>query len=125
MGLAVGTMTAVLMSILGVRNSIGLGVLAGVLEFIPIFGPWITAIVSVGLVIVLMAALVWLANQVNDNFIAFSVLVAGTVVLAYSAFLFTALSMRLIDQNTFSKLSLGLFKKIPAFNPAKADGDDD
>jgi predicted PurR-regulated permease PerM len=47
MGLAVGTMTAVVMSILGVRNSIGLGVLAGVLEFIPIFGPWITAIVSV------------------------------------------------------------------------------
>jgi predicted PurR-regulated permease PerM len=35
------------MSILGVRNSAGLGVLAGVLEFIPIFGPWITAIVSV------------------------------------------------------------------------------
>ena len=47
MGLAVGTMTAVIMSILGVRNSIGLGVLAGVLVFIPIFGPWITAIVSV------------------------------------------------------------------------------
>ena len=47
MGLAVGTMTALVMSILGVRNSIGLGVLAGVLEFIPIFGPWITAIVSV------------------------------------------------------------------------------
>ena len=47
MGFAVGTMTAVIMSILGLRNSIGLGVLAGVLEFIPIFGPWITAIVSV------------------------------------------------------------------------------
>ena len=47
MGLAVGTMTVVLMSILGVRSSIGLGVLAGVLEFVPIFGPWITAIVSV------------------------------------------------------------------------------
>ncbi len=47
MGLAVGTMTAVIMSILGLRNSIGLGVLAGVLEFVPIFGPWITAIVSV------------------------------------------------------------------------------
>jgi len=47
MGLAVGTMTVVIMSILGLRNSIGLGVLAGVLEFVPIFGPWITAIVSV------------------------------------------------------------------------------
>jgi predicted PurR-regulated permease PerM len=47
MGLAVGTMTAVIMSILGLRNSIGLGVLAGVLEFVPIFGPWVTAIVSV------------------------------------------------------------------------------
>jgi len=47
MGLAVGTMTAFIMSILGLRNSIGLGVLAGVLEFVPIFGPWITAVVSV------------------------------------------------------------------------------
>jgi len=47
MGLAVGTMTALIMSILGLRNSIGLGVLAGVLEFVPIFGPWITAVVSV------------------------------------------------------------------------------
>lgn len=47
MGLAVGSMTVVIMSILGVNNSIGLGLLAGILEFVPIFGPWITAIVSV------------------------------------------------------------------------------
>ena len=84
MGLAVGTMTAVIMSILGVRNSIGLGVLAGVLEFIPIFGPWITAIVSVlvalfqetnpwGLTAVSYALIVLAAGiliqQVENNFL--------------------------------------------------------
>ena len=84
MGLAVGTMTAVIMSILGVRNSIGLGVLAGVLEFIPIFGPWITAIVSVlvalfqetnpwGLTPVSYALIVFAAGiliqQVENNFL--------------------------------------------------------
>lgn len=47
MGLAVGTMTFVIMSILGLQSALGLGLLAGVLEFVPIFGPWITAIVSV------------------------------------------------------------------------------
>jgi predicted PurR-regulated permease PerM len=84
MGLAVGTMTAVVMSILGVRNSIGLGVLAGVLEFIPIFGPWITAIVSVlvalfqetnpwgltpvGYALIVLAAGV-LIQQIENNFL--------------------------------------------------------
>ena len=47
MGLAVGTMTFVIMSVLGLQSAFGLGLLAGVLEFVPIFGPWITAIVSV------------------------------------------------------------------------------
>jgi predicted PurR-regulated permease PerM len=47
MGLAVGTATAVILSILGVRFALGLGLLAGVLEFVPVFGPWITGLISV------------------------------------------------------------------------------
>jgi len=76
MFLAVGTMTAVLMSILGVRNSIGLGVLAGVLEFIPIFGPWITAIVSV-LVALFQETNPWGLTQVSYALI---VLAAGILI---------------------------------------------
>jgi predicted PurR-regulated permease PerM len=84
MGLAVGTMTAVIMAILGLRNPLGLGLLAGVLEFVPIFGPWITAIVSVlvalfqetnpwGLTPVGFALVVLLAGiliqQIENNFL--------------------------------------------------------
>ena len=76
MGLAVGTMTAVIMSILGVRNSIGLGVLAGVLEFIPIFGPWITAIVSV-LVALFQETNPWGLTQISYALI---VLAAGILI---------------------------------------------
>jgi len=47
MGLAVGSATAVILSILGVRFALGLGLLAGVLEFVPVFGPWITGLISV------------------------------------------------------------------------------
>lgn len=47
LGLAVGLSTGVIMAILGVRFALGLGLLAGVLEFIPVFGPWITGIISV------------------------------------------------------------------------------
>jgi predicted PurR-regulated permease PerM len=47
MGLAVGAATAVILSILGVRFAMGLGLVAGVLEFVPVFGPWITGMISV------------------------------------------------------------------------------
>ncbi len=47
LGLAVGGSTGVIMAILGVRFALGLGLLAGVLEFVPVFGPWITGIISV------------------------------------------------------------------------------
>lgn len=47
LGLAVGTSTGVIMAVLGVRFALGLGLLAGVLEFVPVFGPWITGVISV------------------------------------------------------------------------------
>ena len=87
--------------------------------------PLITAVVLVGLVIALMAAVVWLANQVGDNITAVLGLGAVTVVLVYPPLLFSALSAGLINQKTFSKLSLGIIDKISAFNLAKSDGDDD
>lgn len=47
MGLAVGVATAIILTVLGVRFALGLGLIAGVLEFVPIFGPWITGLISV------------------------------------------------------------------------------
>ncbi len=72
-----------------------------------------------------MAALVWLANQVGDNVWALTVLAGVTVVVVYPPLLFAALTARLIDQKTFSKLSLGVLDKISAFGAQRADGDDD
>ena len=47
LALAVGSATGVIMGILGVRFALGLGLIAGLLEFVPIFGPWITGLLSV------------------------------------------------------------------------------
>lgn len=47
LALVVGVATAVVMAILGVRFALGIGLIAGVLEFIPIFGPLVTGIISV------------------------------------------------------------------------------
>ncbi len=47
LALAVGAVTGVIMAILGVRFALGLGLIAGLLEFVPIFGPWITGLLSV------------------------------------------------------------------------------
>ena len=71
MGLAVGTMTVVIMAILGVRNALGLGLLAGILEFIPVFGPWITAIVSV-LVALFQETNPWGLTQVGFALVVFA-----------------------------------------------------
>ncbi len=69
--------------------------------------------------------MVWLAPLIGDNIAAFLALAAVTVVIAYTAFLFAALSVRLINQNTFSRLSRGIFDTITWFNPAKTDGKND
>lgn len=47
LGLAVGVMTSVLLGLLGVQNALALGLLSGVLEFIPYFGPVISAVVAI------------------------------------------------------------------------------
>ena len=47
MGIVVGASVAVIMTILGVRNALMLGLLAGILEMIPYFGPVIAAIPAV------------------------------------------------------------------------------
>lgn len=47
LGLAVGVMTIVVFSVLGVRFSLGLGIVAGILEFVPNFGPFIAGLVAV------------------------------------------------------------------------------
>ncbi|HVR44209.1 MAG TPA: AI-2E family transporter [Thermoanaerobaculia bacterium] len=47
--LAVGIIVAVTMAALGVRSAILLGVIAGLLEFVPFFGPIVAAIPAVGM----------------------------------------------------------------------------
>jgi predicted PurR-regulated permease PerM len=47
LGLIVGGLVAVVLTILGVRFSLVLGLIAGVLEFVPIFGPAIAGLISV------------------------------------------------------------------------------
>jgi predicted PurR-regulated permease PerM len=47
LGAVVGVMTGILLGLLGVQNALALGLLAGVLELVPYFGPWISAIVAV------------------------------------------------------------------------------
>jgi predicted PurR-regulated permease PerM len=47
LGLAVGVMTGVLLGLLGVRNALALGVVSGLLEMVPYFGPLISAVIAV------------------------------------------------------------------------------
>ncbi|MCJ7512704.1 MAG: AI-2E family transporter [Anaerolineales bacterium] len=47
LALFVGFFVAVVLSFLGVRFSLGLGVIAGILEFVPVFGPAISAALAV------------------------------------------------------------------------------
>lgn len=47
LGLVVGTLTGVLLALLGVRNALALGIVAGVLEMVPYIGPLISAVVAV------------------------------------------------------------------------------
>ncbi len=47
LALFVGVFVAVILSFLGVRFSLGLGVIAGVLEFVPVFGPAISTALAV------------------------------------------------------------------------------
>ncbi len=47
LGLVVGTLTGVLLAVLGVRNALALGIVSGLLEMIPYFGPLISAVVAI------------------------------------------------------------------------------
>lgn len=75
LGLAVGVATGVIMAVLGVRFALGLGLLAGVLEFVPVFGPWITGIISV------LVALFQGANRWGMTPVEFALLVVAASLL--------------------------------------------
>lgn len=47
LGLIIGVVTAVGLSILGVQSALAIGILAGLLEFVPNLGPVVTAIVAI------------------------------------------------------------------------------
>ncbi|MDA0301377.1 MAG: AI-2E family transporter [Chloroflexi bacterium] len=76
LGLAVGGAVGVLMALMGVELSLGLGVWAGVTELIPIIGPWAGAIPGLILVAATDPSLLpWVAltylmvQQVENNFL--------------------------------------------------------
>jgi predicted PurR-regulated permease PerM len=75
LGLVVGVAMAVTMTILGVRYALGIGLIAGVLEFIPIFGALVTAVISV------LVALFQGSNGWGLTPFGFALVVAGASIL--------------------------------------------
>lgn len=45
--LGVGTLSTVALLVIGVPNALALGLLAGVLEFVPLLGPWVSGVIAV------------------------------------------------------------------------------
>jgi len=76
LGLIIGVGTGVAMTILGVRNAAMLGLIAGILEVIPNFGPTIAAIPAI------LLALVWGSSTFPHlNHLWFGVIIAGAYIL--------------------------------------------
>lgn len=47
LGLVVGALTSVLLGVLGVNNALALGLVSGILELVPYFGPLLSAVIAV------------------------------------------------------------------------------
>jgi len=76
LGLVIGVVVASVMSFLGVRNALMLGLVAGILEVIPNFGPTIAAIPGI------LLALVWgSATFPQLNNLIFAIIVAGCYIV--------------------------------------------
>jgi predicted PurR-regulated permease PerM len=75
LGLIVGVAMGASMTVLGVRFALGIGLLAGVLEFIPIFGALVTAIISV------LVAIFQGSNPWGLSPFGFALIVAGASIL--------------------------------------------
>jgi len=75
LGLVVGVAMGLTMTILGVRFALGIGLLAGVLEFIPIFGALVTATIAV------LVALFQGSNSLGLTPLGFALVVAGASIL--------------------------------------------
>jgi len=75
LGLVVGAAMALTMTVLGVRFAFGIGLIAGVLEFIPIFGALVTAIIAV------LVAIFQESNRWGLTPIGFALIVAGASIL--------------------------------------------
>lgn len=75
LGLAVGGVTAVILTILGTNFALGLGVIAGVLEFIPWFGPVIAAVFGI------LVALFQVSNWLGLSPFVYTMVVLGAFVL--------------------------------------------
>lgn len=71
--LAIGSVTTVVLLVIGVRSALPLGILAGLLEFVPTVGPILSAIPAVGMAFVdspekaVIVALAYVAIQFLEN----------------------------------------------------------
>jgi predicted PurR-regulated permease PerM len=74
LALIIGSVTSLLLTILGVRFSLVLGIIAGLMEFIPLFGPIIAALLSV-LVALFQGSNWWGLSQLVYGLIVIAVFV--------------------------------------------------
>jgi len=79
LGLAVGAVTAIVLSILRLPFSLGLGLIAGVLELVPTFGPFIAGLIAV------LVALFQRTNAWGLSPLAFALVVAAAAILIQQA----------------------------------------
>lgn len=75
LGVAMGVLTAVVYGALGLRFALGLGLIAGVLEFVPIFGPIIAGILAV------LVALFQAGNWFGLSPLAYALIIAAVATL--------------------------------------------
>lgn len=75
LGVAMGVLTAAVYGALGLRFALGLGLIAGVLEFVPIFGPIIAGVLAV------LVALFQAGNWFGLSPLAYALIIAAVATL--------------------------------------------
>ncbi len=75
LGIVIGSAVAIILSILGVRFALGIGLIAGLLEFVPIFGPFLSGAIAV------LVALFQGENWLGLTPLWYAVLIAGIFII--------------------------------------------
>jgi predicted PurR-regulated permease PerM len=75
LGLVIGSAVAIVLSVIGLRFALGLGLIAGLLEFVPIFGPVISGMIAI------LVALFQEGNWLGLSPLGLALVVAGIFVV--------------------------------------------